>query len=386
MSHADPTEAPGDRLRPSPLRIVHVIEQLGVGGAERQLLGLLSRMDRRRFEHHVVYFRQSVDSLDGRFREQGIRTTHVPKAGVRPWVFFMRLRRLIRRESPDIVHTWLYSANFWGRWAAASCGLRRIAASDRAEVGPAGPLIRLHERLLRKRTVRLANSRAVAESLRRHHGLPEEHIRVIGNGVELPPCDRAVARREIRRELGLPEDHKLVVMVARQSREKNYPMFFRAGKRVAARRSDATFLAVGREDLKAELDPVLAALDAGDRVRIVGPRDDVPRWLAAADVFGFTSDHEGCPNSLLEAMMAGLPVVCTDFAAAGEVIGDEGAGIIVPRNDDAAMADAVAGLLDDPDRREKLGRRARERAERLFAWPAVVARMERLYAEMMEAA
>ena len=365
------------------IRILHIIEQLGVGGAERQLLGLLPRMDRARFEHRICYFRQKADSLDWRFRELGIPTTFVDKDGLSLPRFFNELRRAIRTAGPDIVHTWLYVANFWGRWAAVSAGVHRLIASDRAEIEQGGALLRVHERLLASRTLRLANSRAVAMTLHRCCGLPLDEIRVIYNAVDLPPCDPRQAREEIRRELGLPAEHRLVIMVARQAREKNYPMFFRVAGRVTAGRPGVTFVALGRLDLKEEMDKVLAELKIGDRIRVIGSRSDVHRWLAAADVFCLTSDREGFPNVVIEAMTAGLPVVCTDFGSAREVIGEEGAGVLVPRNDDTAMARAVERLLDDPEERTTLGQRARQRAEGCFGWPRLVAEMENLYLERM---
>lgn len=370
---------------PQRVRILHIIEQLGVGGAEKQLLGLLSRMDGNRFRHSIICFRDMPDSMGDRFRDLGIPVTCMHKHGQAIPRFFSRLSGEVRAARPDIVHTWLYSANFWGRWAALVARVPRVVASDRAEVERTCLLITLYERLLARRTVRLANSRAVADSLHRYYGLSEERIRVIYNGVSLPECDRAQVRSEIRAELGLPADQRIVMMLGRQTREKNYPMFLRAGYIICSRRSDVTFLAVGRQDCKEEIDRVRAEIGMPDRVRWIDAKPDVQRWLGAADVFCFTSNHEGFPNAVLEAMYAGLPVVCADFDSAHEVLEEGLSGIIVPRNDERVLAREVDALLDDPQRRAALGDRAGDRARALFSWGVLVERMEALYLSLAEA-
>ena len=186
-------------------------------------------MDRERFAVSLVCYSTSVESLEDAFRELGIPVLILDKFTMPVWKFFMRLRAVIKNTAPDIVHTWLYSANFWGRWAAFTSGVPHIVASHRSVVvrrrGARYLLEKTSERLLAKRAVRLANSRAVARSLERHFALPVDKTIIMPNGVGLAACDREAARIEIRRGLGLPEKQKLVIMVARQDVGKNYPMF-----------------------------------------------------------------------------------------------------------------------------------------------------------------
>jgi len=299
--------------------------------------------------------------------------------------FFLRLRRAVGEVAPDVVHTWLCSANFWGRWAAVMSGVRHLVASDRSAEQPAGFFIRLYEQVLASRTERLANSRVIARGLEQKYGLPQDRIRVVYNAVHVPVAEREAARAQIRRELGISESHYLVVMVARQTWEKNYPMLIRAAARVRERRQDVTFVGVGRGMMMAELGALAMRLGVGQGVRFVDQRDDVPRWLAAADVFCLTSNTEGFPNAVLEAMMAGLPVVCTSFPSARELIPRDELGILVPRDDDAAMAARVVGLLDDAAWRQRLGTAGQLWVGQRYSWPALVREMESLYTELVSA-
>jgi glycosyltransferase involved in cell wall biosynthesis len=363
------------------VKVLHIIPTLGVGGAERQLVKLLPRMDRSRFEQTVCYYTPSRN-FERDLNTAGIRTIFFDKFSMPLWRFFRRLRQTVREVDPDIVHTWLYSGNFWGRLAALSCGVTRLIASDRSLARPFSAPVYLYERMFARYTVRLANSRAVAASLERRCGLPADRTRVIHNAVDAMAPEPGNPRGGVRETLGLPPEQRLVLMVGRQAEEKNHPMFLRAARRCGSRRPDVTFVALGHLFRPAEMDALVDSLGARPFVRIVEQREDVGSWLAAADVFCLTSDREGMPNVVLEAMAAGLPIVCADFESCREVLSNPEVGIIVPRGDDVALAEAVLALLDDPERRRRLGEAARAHARAAFGWDRLVREMEALYSEI----
>lgn len=363
------------------IRVLHIIGNLGVGGAEKQLLGLCGRMNHSEFDLQVVCYSLSDDSLAPRFIEAGVRVVQLDKFAMPLWRFFGRLRKCIREFDPHVVHTWLYSANFWGRWAAVTTGVRAIIASDRSEVVRNGIVIRTSEWLLKRRTLRLANSNAVAQSLDQKRGVPATGTRIIRNAVELAALERDETGREIRNEIGAVDDQKIVLMVGRQTSEKNYPMFVRAADIVRRKRDDVVFVAIGRPVGDARIARAVKSATMPNVVTFVGQRDDVHRWYAAADVFCLTSDAEGFPNVVLEAMWSQCPVICTDFTSAVEVISDPSIGLIVARNDASGLATAVERLLDDRELRCRMGVAAREHVRKHYSWEALVQSMEQLYRE-----
>ena len=365
------------------IRILHIIGQLHGGGCERQLLGLCQRLDARRFDLSVCWYGPMAHELDGEFRAAGVNTIFFNKFSMPAWRFFLTLRRKIREVSPDIVHTWLTSANFWGRWAAVSCGVPHIVASERSLVAKPGLIQRASERALARRSHRLANSKVAAASVERLSGLPAERIRVIYNAVSLPTGDRETARAEIRRELGVPGNQRLVVMVAHLRPGKNHEMFVRCGARVRRDRRDVTFASLGSGPLEARLIEQAASLGVSRDVRFLGERGDVPRWLAAADLFCLTTYHEAFPNSVLEAMAAGLPIVSTPFSSLDELTGGQDLVVKVPFDDDEAMAREIAGLLEDPDRRRRLGDKGRSWVRERYTWERLVGEMESFYEDLL---
>ena len=181
------------------------------------------------------------------------------------------------------------------------------------------------------------------------------------------------ARARVRAELGVPEDRPVVVAVSRLVRIKGYPELVAAMRDVP----QAELWVVGERlgsDRGADMDAVLAASGLGARLRRLGYRDDIPAILAAADLFALPSHFEGLPMSVIEAMLAGLPVVATDIRGPREQVVDGVTGLLVPRGEVAPLARALAHLAANPDLRAAMGAAGRARALDLYDERKVVAR------------
>jgi glycosyltransferase involved in cell wall biosynthesis len=245
---------------------------------------------------------------------------------------------------------------------------------------------RVLENLLLGRTRWMVNSLAMKEHLQRSLRLAEDRVHAIYNAVDASDRDRAADRRDVRRELDIPEETPLVVHVGRLTRAKNHEMLFRVADEVVRARPDVRFVCVGHGEREQELWVLLGQLKLRDRVRLLGLRHDVPRLLAAADVFCFTSRHEGFPNALAEAMAGGLPVVTTQFPGVNEVVGHGRTGVIVPLDDDRAMANVILELLSDPARARRLGLAARQWVQENLSWPDLLKRIDDLYQHVLPSA
>jgi glycosyltransferase involved in cell wall biosynthesis len=366
-------------------KILHIIGAVGIGGCEKQLLGLCRRMDMSRFDLSLLWYSRTEDSLDSEFRAAGVDTIFVDKFSMPVWKFFWTMRNSVRRVSPDVVHTWLYSANFWGRWAAASCGVPHLVASYRDVLKRRKLLFLsyLGEKMLPGEKARLANSNSVARSIAKAFHIASRDIRVIHNAVSLDGDGPEQARQTIRRNLGLPDDEAIVLMVASQQEVKNYPMFIRAASLVCLDRERVTFVGVGRNDMVDELRTLAEECGCGEKVKFAGQQSDIRPWLAAADMFCLTSDSEGCPNALLEAMLAELPVVSSNFSSAEEIVANGRNGVLVPLNDHRAMAREIALLIEDKERARGLARCARETVIRDYSWEALTQEMEQFYSGLV---
>jgi glycosyltransferase involved in cell wall biosynthesis len=241
------------------------------------------------------------------------------------------------------------------------------------------------ERLLARWTLRTANSSAVAENVACQFRIPRNEIVIVPNAVEIPERDVEADRQAVRAELGLSPNQTIVLMVGRQTPAKNYPMFYRVCRRVTEHRPDVLFVCAGHGELASELQRLRDEMSLGQTIRILGLRHDIPRLMAAADVFCLTSNWEGFPNAVLEAMASGLPVLVTRFAGVEHLI-QERTGVLVDLDDDRQMARTLGELLDDADKRAQLGREARQHVQQQFSWSRLISTMSAIYTRIVDIA
>jgi len=366
-----------------PIRVVHVIAQIGVGGAEKQLRELVVHSNADLVNHQVLYYSDSLDTEEFKFyNEAGISLARVPRDKHHPFRFLRDLAAAIRHRRPDIVHCWLTGASFWGRLAALRAGVRRIVVAFRAAEVEQALALRTLEWLTKQRVCHLANSRGCANSVAKTLRLPPERFRVIPNGIDIRRFSPRDDRDQLLRELGLSNDHKLVVSVGRLTAAKNYPMLLRIAQRSKGR-LPVRFLIVGHGERETELRAMANDLGVTDIVYFLGLRHDVARILKAADIFCFCSLREGFPNALLEAMATGLPIVTTCFAGADELIEDGANGRLIRMNDDAVGYDAIKAYLDDPSLAQRMANNARRTAGERFSMERMVNSTTALYAELL---
>jgi glycosyltransferase involved in cell wall biosynthesis len=367
-------------MAPGRTRVAYVIGELGKGGAEYQLVELLRGLDRTAVDPHVVAL-SAGGFWAGEIRALGIPLVELPSRGHADVARLRALRETLRALAPDVLHTILWSANSYGRLAAAGLRVPRVIAAERnVMTRPAWE--RAIERALDRVTdLYLVNARAVADELVRH-GLPRGKMRVVYNGVDLtrfPAFD--VDRRAARAALGLPADRRLLAQVGRLAPQKDYPTFLRAAAALAERFSDLDVLVVGEGPLRADLERLAATLGLGERVRWLGLRHDVPRILAAVDVMLLTSRFEGLPNVVIEAMGAGAAVVATDAGGTRELVLSDAYGTVAAPGDVHAIVEGATRFLADESRRAAVARTAHARVETELSTAAMVRATCALYAE-----
>jgi glycosyltransferase involved in cell wall biosynthesis len=163
---------------------------------------------------------------------------------------------------------------------------------------------------------------------------------------------------------------------------KAHEVLLKAASRVIEQYPDALFVLAGDGARRTELDQLAQTLNLSQHVQFLGKRHDIPDLMRAFDVFALTSNSEGCPNVILEAMASGLPIVSTNVGGVPELVTDE-IGILTQAKDDAAVAGAILHLLDDPARRQAMGETARRRVVEQFSLETMIHAREALLLELM---
>lgn len=309
------------------------------------------------------------------------------RPGFRPWLA-LRLSRALRRHGTQLVHTHNSAAAFYGALAGKLCRLPVIHTKHGTNRAP----MRAQERLNRLAFLMTDHVVSVNPSLRalsRREGVRLDRSSVIDNGVDLTRFDAgATARRRARDELGLPRDAFVVGSVARLVHEKNQALLLESFADVARAgdgAEDAYLVILGDGPLRGQLQAQADGLRVGERVLLAGARGGVERLLPAFDVFVLSSDAEGLPVALLEAMAAGLPPVVTSVGAMPEAVAHGEAGKVVTPRSRADLCSAVLDLWRLPSERARLGAAARDRVESRYSAARMASAYEAVYASCLRA-
>ena len=362
------------------MKALLLCQNLNVGGAEELVLGASAHLGA-----------VGVDAGVGAVSRRGPVAEEIARAGLpvhlapgqpgpRDPAAFVRLVRLLRREAPDVVHTYLLNANLYGRLAAIAAGVPLVLAAEQNVYRDKSRRHAAMERLLAARTFRVvACCRAVGEFYRRQVGLDPRKIAVVYNAVRFGPLPTTANRAPALARLGLDPDALVLGTLGRLAEQKGHHVLLRALARLAPMFPRLALMIAGEGPLRAELEAEAEQLGARDRVHFVGVRRDRETLYAAIDVFVLPSLWEGLSLALIEAMGAGRPIVATDVGGNPEVVEDGRTGLIVPPNEPASLADALASLLADADRRVALGSRASGVARTRFSIERHVGEVAALY-------
>ena len=371
----------------SGVRVFHIVNSLDMGGSEHQMAEVALRQ--KAVGHPVVVGCLSLNGpLFGVLRQAGIAVVEFnPKGGLfRPGGIYqiLRLAWFLRWNPFDVVQTHDLYSTLLGVPAAWLARVPVILSSrrDLAHWWWYTPRRRsLLRRIQNHSTFVIANSQAVRDFLIQEDGFDPSLIRVVRNGVDFEKFANVLGSRE-KLFPNLPREAKLIAVVANMNVEtKGHSDLIRAAAEVCRDYPKTKFLLIGDGAERPRIEGLTAELGLRDSVLFLGRRNDVALVLACCDLSVLPSWAEGLPNSVLEAMAAGLPVVATRVGGTPEIIENEVSGLLVPPRNAHALAQAILRLLRDPKLAQGLARAGRERIHRQFSFQRLLAELDNLYAE-----
>ncbi len=347
------------------------------GGAQRVLLDLAG-----------WFFKQGIDVTAGFFYDRdGLlsewqaqypfdlvcmdawrQSDNALQRGLRLIKGWFKLLKLMREEKFSGVLTFTHDSNILGLPAAWLAGIPKRYGSHHVRYPSLSKLkIRLHNWIVNSRIASgLIAVSTFTKAQAMEEGVKPEKIKIIFNGIDL--ADFSTAKNEAHQsKLRKEPDTLIVLSVGRLVEQKGHEFLIRSAPAVVSNRPEVAFYIAGDGPLKDSLNALIASLGITDNFHLLGNRKDVPELLGEADLFVLPSIYEGLPISLLEAMAAGLPVICTDIPAARDVIEDGVSGRLVPPKDVEALASAIVDLLSDQEKRNILAKNAEKRVKTAFS-------------------
>jgi glycosyltransferase involved in cell wall biosynthesis len=353
------------------MRILHVISTINRGGAENHLADLAIGQVGRGLDV-MVAFLKGDRYWETRLRAAGVQVEPLELSHYGAIAPIIRLRRLLQRWAPDLVHSHMPPTELYTRLALLGHDLRPplVVTKHNDEPFYRGPGHRMLGRWAARRAMRvIVISDAIRSYMRKQLDLPDDRIRTIHYGIDCRPFESVDdrARQKLRTEWGAGDNDMIIGTVARLVPQKALHVLLEAFARYRAiGQRRARLVIVGRGPLLEELKETARRLDLSDAVIWAGFREDIPALMRAFDVFALTSAYEGFGLVLLEAMAAGRPIVATAVSAIPEIVQDAQTGMLCRPGDSEAVARAFL-RLEDADFRARLGQNGRLRARDYFS-------------------
>lgn len=369
-------------------KLIVVIGSLNVGGTERHLVSILPKLVECGWSVRVITLTEK-GSLSSTVEAQGVEVISLLKPRhykiIKQWSQpFARLLRIflcvsrlawkLKRESKDVLlHFYLPESYVLGMFGVMLSGFSGHTIMSRRSLNnyqTRRPGIAWFEKKLHPKTALIiGNSNAILTQLKEQEGVPDKHLRLIYNGVDLQAFSTVTSRDNIRKDLKIPLDAFVMIIVANLIPYKGHADLLRALARVKeALPTHWYLLCVGRDDgIGSSLKQQAEQLELTDRIQWLGSRRDVPDLLASADLGILCSHEEGFSNAILEAMASGLPMVVTDVGGNAEAVLNGQTGYVVPAKDEQALSKAILELAKDPKKSLSFGQAGRLRVVEKFS-------------------
>ncbi len=371
-------------LNKTQIKIVFIIHRFNMGGTEKRLIDLLKGLPRDKFELVFLCLYQ-IGVLENEVKALGVKTVMFGLERVNKVISILKILKFLKRERPDIVHTFLFPSYLCGGIAAILARIPIILSSE--------------ENLLLRKTkshrfidfcFSLFNSCTVAVSetvknnlIEKSHIKPDK-VKVIYAGLDFDRLQSFRDSKEVLHQLQIKDTDFVVGTMSRLVTQKGHCYLIHAANLVIKENRNVIFVIIGDGHMKEALLKMVKELNIAENFRFLGTRLDSSDLLKIMDIFVFPSLWEGFPLALAEAMYQGKAIVASDIPQLREMIVDDTVGILVPPKDSEILAEAINRLISNVELRESLGNNARSYAISNLCLDRMVKDYKELYIQLFE--
>jgi len=363
-------------------KVLHLIHSLEMGGAQKVVATLVKHHDLSKFIPIVGSLRRA-GPLEGLMRNAGADVVYFDKKSALDLGCAIRLRRYILQNGITIVNAHNFSASFWGR--IACIGLKNVGfiVTEHGRTGTPPFKVILFNRLFAGGVdAIIAVGEETGEFLKARYPYNAHKIKVVVNGIDIP-ADPGWSKEKLRSEFEVPLDSPVVVNLAALTPVKNQAFLIRAIALTRKMIPGIRLLLIGDGPMRGELEKLVVELNITDNTIFAGERLDGPQILAACDIFCLSSEIEGTPMAILEAMAYSCPIVATAVGGVPNIIRDGEGGLLVPYGEVEALSRALERILNNGELARKLAANASLRLASDFSADEMTHRTEEVYGEML---
>lgn len=363
------------------------------GGPDKTILLSAARHNRDLVDVTVVYIRDVRDhefNITERARRLGLTFYELEERRKLDFRVLRALCDIVMRHDINLIHGHDYKSDLFAylvwHWLRRPHVKLFSTAHAWVMLGMRGALYRWLDLWLMRRFDQLLAVSHATKAEMVTAGVAPQRIEVLHNGIDTEEWAPDPQRVTLRAELGIPASAPVLGYVGRIMPEKDLVTWLQAAAQAGQRHPDAQFVLVGEgnnTETLSQLQQLAQALGIAERVHFPGYRSQLLPVYSAFDLFVMTSRREGLPNSILEAMALGLPVVTTDVAGTKELVAHGKTGFVLPQGDVEGIAQAMLTMLDHIELRQTMGRAGRQRVEQEFSFMGRLQRIEALYAQTL---
>ena len=370
------------------IKVSLLIPTLDQSGAEKQLALLATTLPRDEFEVQVIALTR------GGPYERLLKENHIPvkilnkRFRFDPFAY-RALKKTLQRQQPDILHTWLFAANSYGRMAVkhlpSSQKRPKVIVSERCiDSWKSNWQHKVDRSLLPQTSLLVGNSQGVIDFYR-EKGVPESILRVVHNGI--PSANSTVCettRCQLFKEQNLPENARLIAFVGRLARQKRVEDLLWAVELLRQMNENVILLVIGDGPERAKLEQLAHKYTVTPNVRFLGHRNDVSKLLPLFEIFLLASDFEGQSNSIMEAMSYGIPVIASDIQPNRELVIHGKTGFLTSVGDCTGFAQYAERILANSQLAKEMASASQKRMQEEFSIDKMVQRYAALYREVLK--
>ena len=373
--------------------IMFLIDQMrNIGGAEKNLLNIISHLNRDRFEISLYTFQLDFPMIKI-LKQKKIPCKQISyPTTLRGFLKFFALSNTIRKRKIKILHSYFEGSDIWGMLLAKLSGIPVTISSKRDMGFSKNKKILTAYKFINPFVTRII---AVSEAVRCQINIQEKvnlnKIITIYNGVDISKYFVSKYNKALKSQLNLSTFSPIVGVLANIKPVKGLEFFIQAAAKVLNRFPETQFIVIGAclpnhecQSYYDKLKSLVKKLKLENNFYFVGERSDIPDLLSILDVSVLPSLSEGFSNTVLESMSAGLPLVVTDVGGNSEAVIDGKTGFVVPPKDIVKMADSINLLLANKELAKKMGREGRKRAQQLFSMDRMINKIENLYVSSLK--
>ncbi len=364
-----------------PTKVTMIIPTLVQGGAEKQMSLLAVGLPRAEFEVSVVAL-TSGGPWQSFLEQHGLSVTVIGKRFKLDPLSFYRLYRHLKNNRPDLIHTWIFAANAYGRMAGMLAGVKtRIVGERCVDLWKSEYHFAVDRFLDRFTTAYVTNSGGVVDFYQKHRvGVNKFHV--VPNGFQGPGAGDPDARQKWRERLAVPPESFLLTSLARLWPQKRLKDLIWATDLISCQYDHVHLVVAGDGPERERLEQFAHEAKVADRVHFVGHVEDPTSLLQATDLFCLVSEYEGQSNALMEAMACQVPAVVTDIPGNRDLIPDTEYGFVCQVGDRVGIAKQIAAALANVAGAQQRARRAAEHLRGNFSLDVMIQRYGELYRKL----